>query len=283
MSPIAPMPAWYACGVPVRRAVTAGVTVALASLSAGGAPAAGARPLPGPTQELAVLLAPHAVKATLRPGASRKATLPAHAPVTGTQTVVPVIGHASRNGVRWLRVMLPGRPNGSTGWITQRGTTSSSTTWRLTIRTSARQVRVYHRGRLRRSFSAVIGKPSTPTPHGRFFVEESILMPPGSAGAPYALATSARSNVLQEFEGGPGQIALHGVANLGGVPGTAAFTGAFAWPIRISAGWPAHRARHAREHHVVAARCAAPGDPETESDRSPAEYGEADEEQPADQ
>ena len=31
-----------------------------------------------------------------------------------------------------------------------------------------------------------------------------------AAGGPYALATSARSNVLQEFEGGPGQIALHG-------------------------------------------------------------------------
>jgi lipoprotein-anchoring transpeptidase ErfK/SrfK len=27
--------------------------------------------------------------------------------------------------------------------------------------------------------------------------------------------------VLQEFGGGPGQIALHGVANLGGTPGTA--------------------------------------------------------------
>jgi lipoprotein-anchoring transpeptidase ErfK/SrfK len=32
---------------------------------------------------------------------------------------------------------------------------------------------------------------------------------------------SARSNVLQEFEGGPGQIAMHGVANLGGTLGTA--------------------------------------------------------------
>jgi lipoprotein-anchoring transpeptidase ErfK/SrfK len=46
-------------------------------------------------------------------------------------------------------------------------------------------------------------------------------MIPGSAGAPFALALSARSNVFQEFEGGPGQIALHGIANLGGTPGTA--------------------------------------------------------------
>jgi lipoprotein-anchoring transpeptidase ErfK/SrfK len=72
-----------------------------------------------------------------------------------------------------------------------------------------------------RSFAAIVGKPSTPTPHGRFFVEESVRMLPGSAGGPFALALSARSNVLQEFEGGPGQIAVHGVANLGGEPGTA--------------------------------------------------------------
>jgi len=72
-----------------------------------------------------------------------------------------------------------------------------------------------------RSFAAIVGKPSTPTPHGRFFVEESVRMPPGSPGAPFALALSARSNVLQEFAGGPGQIAMHGVANIGGSPGTA--------------------------------------------------------------
>jgi len=80
---------------------------------------------------------------------------------------------------------------------------------------------VYRAGRLRRSFSAIVGKPSTPTPHGRFFVEESIRIPPGSAGGPFALALSARSNVLQEFAGGPGQIGIHGVRNLGGTPGTA--------------------------------------------------------------
>jgi lipoprotein-anchoring transpeptidase ErfK/SrfK len=40
-------------------------------------------------------------------------------------------------------------------------------------------------------------------------------------GAPYALALSARSKVLQEFEGGPGQIAMHGLANVGGTLGSA--------------------------------------------------------------
>jgi len=73
--------------------------------------------------------------------------------------------------------------------------------------------------------TAVVGAPSTPTPQGRFFVEESVRMPAGTPGGPFALALSARSNVLQEFEGGPGQIALHGLANLGGRPGTAASHG----------------------------------------------------------
>nr|MDP9491050.1 L,D-transpeptidase [Actinomycetota bacterium] len=40
-----------------------------------------------------------------------------------------------------------------------------------------------------------------------------------------ALALSARSNVLQEFAGGPGQIAIHGVANIGGTLGTASSHG----------------------------------------------------------
>ena len=46
-------------------------------------------------------------------------------------------------------------------------------------------------------------------------------MSAGEPGGPFALALSARSNALQEFEGGPGQIALHGRDNLGGVLGAA--------------------------------------------------------------
>jgi lipoprotein-anchoring transpeptidase ErfK/SrfK len=80
-------------------------------------------------------------------------------------------------------------------------------------------------GRRARTFRAVIGTPETPTPLGRFFVEETVRLRRDAVGAPYALALSARSNVLQEFAGGPGQIALHGTDNIGGVPGTAASHG----------------------------------------------------------
>jgi lipoprotein-anchoring transpeptidase ErfK/SrfK len=97
----------------------------------------------------------------------------------------------------------------------------SSTSWHIVVSTSRRRALVYRHGRLLRTYLAIVGKPSTPTPHGRFFVEESVRMPAGAAGGPFALALSARSDVLQEFEGGPGQIALHGLENLGGTLGTA--------------------------------------------------------------
>jgi len=199
------------------------VAVAAAAAGAAAAPpaSAGKRPVVKPTQQLAELLRSHKVVSALRAHPSRVSTVHASRPITGAQTVLPVIGHATRRGVRWLRVRLPGRPNGRKGWIKRRGTVPARTSWHVVVKTSSRRVRVYRRGRLVRSFAAVVGKPSTPTPHGRFFVEESVRMLPGSAGGPYALASSARSNVLQEFEGGPGQIALHGVANLGGTPGTA--------------------------------------------------------------
>lgn len=173
-----------------------------------------------------MLLSPH--KVVSAPGARRSParTLRAWRPVTGGQTVVPILGRTTTNdGGRWLRVMIPGRPNGATGWIAQPGTALEETSWHLVVRTSSRRVFVYQHGLIVRSFSAIVGKPSTPTPHGRFFVEESVRMPAGEAGAPFALALSARSNVLQEFAGGPGQIAIHGVANIGGTLGTASSHG----------------------------------------------------------
>jgi lipoprotein-anchoring transpeptidase ErfK/SrfK len=204
-----------------------GCTVLVLLAVAVAAPAADARrpSFVHAKQELAVLLSAHRAVSSLRAHPATTTTVSASRPITGGPTVLPVIDHATKNGVIWLRVLLPGRPNGRKGWIREHGTRSDSTSWHVLVRTSSRRVRVYRRGRLVRTFTAIVGKPSTPTPRGRFFVEESVRMPAGSAGGPYALASSARSNVLQEFEGGPGQIALHGVENLGGTFGTASSHG----------------------------------------------------------
>jgi hypothetical protein len=192
------------------------------AVGAGSPAAAASRPRVAATQQLALLLSAHRTYRLPSIGAAPESYVPANRPITGERTTLPVIGRAtSPAGIRWLDVLLPGRPNGSTGWITEQGTRKLSTSWHLVVDLARRQVTAYRAGRVMRTLQAVVGKPSTPTPIGEFFVEETLRMAPGEPGGPFALATSARSNALQEFEGGPGQIAIHGRDNLGGTPGNA--------------------------------------------------------------
>ena len=203
----------------------AGLALALLALTAAAWAAPGraaARPPVRPTQQLAALHGVHAVFSRPARESVRLGLVAARRPLTGERTTLPVLGErAGADGAGWLRVRLPGRPNGRSGWIRRRATVASTTIWHVVVDTSERRVTVYRKGRLVRTFKAVVGKPATPTPRGEFFVEEAVQLTAGEAGAPFALALSARSDVLQEFDGGPGQIALHGLANVGGVLGTA--------------------------------------------------------------
>jgi lipoprotein-anchoring transpeptidase ErfK/SrfK len=193
------------------------------------------------SQAVVVLLTAHWAHRTAD-GSSRQIELVVpQRPITGAPTTLPVLSRTiGPHGMRWLRVMLPGRPNESTGWIAQQNTRPLVTPWRIVVDLDTRGVSVYRDGHILRTFRAVIGKPSTPTPIGRFFVEETVKMPAGQAGGPIALALNARSNVLEEFEGGPGQVAIHGSDELDAPLGTAASFGC----IRLadaSVDWLSHR------------------------------------------
>lgn len=178
-------------------------------------------------QETAALLDMH--RARIRPQLDARlvAFVASRRPITGERTALPVLARTTDDrGRSWLRVRLPGRilgrrPPPRTGWIRARHTRRSTTPWHIFVNTDARRVTVYHAGRRLRRYRAIVGKPSTPTPRGEYFVEENVHLYADQAGAPFALATSARSHVLQEFDGGPGQIALHGLDNVGGQLGTA--------------------------------------------------------------
>jgi lipoprotein-anchoring transpeptidase ErfK/SrfK len=215
------------CSLRLASSLSVGLAAAaLAGLTAGSAAAAGVPSRVPAAQQIAVLLTAHRVHKEPEAGSPQTALVAARRPITGEQTTLPVTGSLTGpDGVPWLQVMLPGRPNSSTGWIAQQGTRELVTRWHLIINLARRWVSVYRNGRIQRSFQAVVGKLSTPTPTGQFFVEETLQMPASEAGGPFALALSARSDALQEFEGGPGQIAMHGRNNLGGTLGTAASHG----------------------------------------------------------
>ncbi|HET8527703.1 MAG TPA: L,D-transpeptidase [Gaiellaceae bacterium] len=166
---------------------------------------------------IATLHHPAAVYRTPTVHAATRQVLPLYTPLSHQRTAVPVL---ARRG-RYLRVLLPGRPNGHSGWIRAGTARVWRTPWRIVVKTESRRLFVLRDGRIVRSFPVVVGKPSTPTPHGRFYVEEAMILPRRALGAPDAYALSARSNVFQEFEGGPGQIAIHGTYRIGGTPGRA--------------------------------------------------------------
>lgn len=158
-----------------------------------------------------------APSATARPIA-RIAT---RTPLTHSETVLPVL-HVTINqtGNRWLSIAVPARPNGTTGWVRADAGTITDTPWMIVIHRRQRRAIILRANRIEARFPIIVGKPSTPTPLGRFFVTEKLRIAPGVPEGPWALATSAYSDVLQEFAGGPGQIALHGTVGLDAPLGT---------------------------------------------------------------
>jgi lipoprotein-anchoring transpeptidase ErfK/SrfK len=132
--------------------------------------------------------------------------------VNGVRTVFGVLDERLAADCRatWLRVQLPIRPNGSVGWVRSRDVRRFKVATRVTVDLSERNVTVMQGDREVLSVDAAIGKPATPTPTGRFYVNQRLLAsdPTGPWG-PGGVGVSAFSPVLQDWaQGGP--IAIHG-------------------------------------------------------------------------
>ena len=112
---------------------------------------------------------------------------------------------------KWVHVYLPTRPNGRTGWVRRRAVTLLRNPYRVVVRLRRHRLEVW-RGRRRVLVAqTVVGKPSTPTPRGMFYVVDLLRpsSPYGAYGA-YAFGLSAHSDVLKTFAGGDGRVAIHG-------------------------------------------------------------------------
>jgi lipoprotein-anchoring transpeptidase ErfK/SrfK len=124
-----------------------------------------------------------------------------------------VLGSAEVKGQEWLKLLLPIRPDGSTGWVPRANVSLSTTQYWIRVVIDQRKVYVFDRGKLIHVDGAVVGKPSTPTPTGLAYIYEKDRQPnPKAFLGPWALPTSLLSDALRHFEGGPGRVALHGRA-----------------------------------------------------------------------
>ncbi|MEA1903136.1 MAG: L,D-transpeptidase [Actinomycetota bacterium] len=137
-------------------------------------------------------------------------TLDAHT-ILGTATVLSVVQQGPDG---WLEVMLPIRPNGSTGWVHSTEVALYVVEGRIIIDLSDRQLSYVVSGEEVLTSTVAIGKSGYPTPTGEFFVTDSVtLSSEGTPWGPHALGLSARSDTITEYNGGDGIIGIHGTNN----------------------------------------------------------------------
>lgn len=123
------------------------------------------------------------------------------------------------DGRAWLKLRIPMRPNGTTGWVPESalGRLHLVRT-RLVVDRRRLRATLYRSGRRIWRSAVGVGAPSTPTPAGRFWIRERIKVPdPGGLYGPWAFGTSAYS-VLSDWPGG-GVIGIHGTDQPQLIPG----------------------------------------------------------------
>jgi hypothetical protein len=110
----------------------------------------------------------------------------------------------------WLRIMMPERPNGHTAWVRADQVRRSTSPWRMVVDLSETRVVVYKDGREAWRADVGIGKDSTRTPTGSYFV--AVIEKPGEDGyGPIVLDLNAHSEDIQSWQGaGDAIIAFHG-------------------------------------------------------------------------
>ncbi|HLY50411.1 MAG TPA: L,D-transpeptidase [Solirubrobacteraceae bacterium] len=118
--------------------------------------------------------------------------------------------HWDARGKEWVRIRIPGRPNGRTGWV-QRGALGAFHMTHDAVVVNRRQMRLYFyvNGHSIWSAPVGIGKSSMPTPAGHFWIRERfVLKDPSNGYYPYAFGTADYST-LTDWPGG-GVVGIHG-------------------------------------------------------------------------
>lgn len=111
----------------------------------------------------------------------------------------------------WVQVLLPVRPNGTTGWIRDSDVRLTPNRFRILIERGAHQITVYDGDRVMIQEPVAVGTDETPTPTGKYYLRVLLKAPnPNTVYGPYAYGLSGHSEVLTTFNGGDGELGIHG-------------------------------------------------------------------------
>lgn len=184
------------------------------------APAAGEPPIGGhslvavPGQSVTAEVRPRLIEIYRRPAAGR----PIRAMANPVESGIPLVFLVKQARAGWLEVYMPVRPDGATGWIRASHVTLKHDPYHVRISLGGHRLTVTKLGRVVDRQPIGVGDVATPTPRGVYFVTAlyRLIDPTGPFG-PYAFGLSGFSNVLRSFGGGPGQLAIHGTNDPGGI------------------------------------------------------------------
>lgn len=117
----------------------------------------------------------------------------------------------------WLKVLLPIRPNGSSGWIRSNVVDLERHEYRMLVELGAHRITVWKGNEVVLQEPVGVGASGrTPTTQGLFFTTELFEVAPYQQGAygPYAFALSGFSEILYSFgDGGTGVLGIHGTSD----------------------------------------------------------------------
>lgn len=119
-------------------------------------------------------------------------------------TWLPVIGKTKG----WDQVLLPSKPNGSTGWIQSSQVDTASTPYLISVHLKSFKMQLFQDGKEINNWKISPGRAGTPTPTGRTFLLGSIVSP-SQKYSPVILPLGTHSATLDSFGGGPGTVAIH--------------------------------------------------------------------------
>jgi len=130
----------------------------------------------------------------------------------------PLTFMVERERKDWVKVQLPERPNGSSGWVRKSDVSLSQTDYSVKIDLPRHRITVRQGDRVVQRAKVGLGQSATPTPSGRYYLTE-LIQPPSPDGiyGAYAFSLSGFSDVVTDFNGGNGQLGLHGTNDPAGL------------------------------------------------------------------
>ena len=190
------------------------------SAASGAEPVAGYSRLSDEVRETRWAYTNLAVKARVRPARTARAVtrLRWNTEDGRPEVYLALQSYNDGRGNQWVQVRLPRRPNGTTGWVPREALGGFRIVrTRLVVNRRSLTAKLFSSGRPIWSARVGVGKASTPTPAGRFYIRERL---PGFGNpiyGPIAFGTSAYSR-LSEWPGG-GVIGIHGTNQPELIPG----------------------------------------------------------------